>query len=72
VFARTIGEGFLPLWDLAIGFGQPLLADPGAQVLYPTTWLTLLLAPWTVYAVLLVLRVLRESSIALSGARRAK
>ncbi|MCG6924410.1 MAG: YfhO family protein [Acidobacteria bacterium] len=51
VFAQTIRRGFLPLWDLTIGFGQPLLADPSAQVLYPTTWLNLLLAPWTVYNV---------------------
>ena len=51
VFGRTIREGFWPLWDLTIGFGQPLLADPGAQVLYPTTWLNLVLAPWSVYTV---------------------
>ena len=51
VFAQTIRRGFLPLWDLTIGFGQPLLADPSAQVLYPTTWLNLLLAPWTAYNV---------------------
>ena len=51
VFAQTIRGGSLPLWDLTIGFGQPLLADPSAQVVYPTTWLNLLLAPWTVYSV---------------------
>jgi hypothetical protein len=51
VFGRTLREGFWPLWDLTIGFGQPLLADPGAQVLYPTTWLNLVLAPWSVYTV---------------------
>jgi hypothetical protein len=54
VFAHTIRAGFLPLWDLTIGFGQPLLADPGAQVLYPTTWLAVLLAPWTVYTIFVV------------------
>ncbi len=51
VFAQTIWNGYLPLWDLTIGFGQPLLADPGTQVLYPTTWLTLFLPPQTVYTV---------------------
>ncbi|MCG6922520.1 MAG: YfhO family protein [Acidobacteria bacterium] len=57
VFAQTIRGGFLPLWDLTIGFGQPLLADPGAQVLYPTTWLNLVLAPWTVYTVFALLHL---------------
>jgi len=57
VIAQTLRSGLLPLWDLSIGFGQPLLADPGAQVLYPTTWLTLLLAPWTVYTIYTVLHL---------------
>jgi len=57
VIAETVRSGLLPLWDLSIGFGQPLLADPGAQVLYPTTWLTLLLAPWTVYTIYTVLHL---------------
>ena len=39
VLVATVRSGFLPLWDLSIGFGQPLLGDPSAQVLYPTTWL---------------------------------
>jgi hypothetical protein len=42
---RGLSAGSWPLWDLSIGFGQPLLADPGAQVLYPATWLVLAL-PW--------------------------
>jgi hypothetical protein len=29
--------------------GQPLLADPSAQVAYPFTWLNLVLRPWTYY-----------------------
>jgi hypothetical protein len=39
--ARSLGDGSWPLWDPSIGFGQPLLADPGAEVAYPGTWLVL-------------------------------
>ncbi len=35
VLARCLREGSWPLWDPSLGFGEPLLADPGAQVLYP-------------------------------------
>ncbi len=41
--ARAAAERALPLWDPGVTFGQPLLADPGTQVLYPTTWLGLAL-----------------------------
>jgi hypothetical protein len=57
VLAHTVRSGLLPLWDLSIGFGQPLLGDPSAQVLYPTTWLAPLLAPWTLYTVYAVLHL---------------
>lgn len=40
--ARALHEGAWPVWDPSIGFGQPLLADPGAQVAYPGTFLALL------------------------------
>src|ERR1041384_7241371 len=33
----------LPLWNPYIGYGQPLLAQPAAQVVYPTTLLRMLL-----------------------------
>lgn len=42
---RVLGEGAWPLWEPGLGFGQPLLADPSVQVLYPFTWLSLAL-PW--------------------------
>ena len=42
---RAVASGALPLWDPSPAFGQPLLADPGAQVLYPPTWLNLLMRP---------------------------
>lgn len=48
-FVRALSEGGWPLWDPSPAFGQPLLADPGAQVLYPLTWLSLLLHPETYY-----------------------
>jgi hypothetical protein len=48
-FVRAITDGAWPLWDPSPAFGQPLLADPGAQVLYPPTWLSLVLPSWTYY-----------------------
>jgi hypothetical protein len=48
-FVRAVRQGSWPLWDRFPGFGQPLLADPAAQVLYPPTWLNLVLRPWTYY-----------------------
>ena len=48
-FVRAVASGALPLWDPSPAFGQPLLADPGAQVLYPPTWLNLLVRPWVYY-----------------------
>jgi hypothetical protein len=53
-FARSVGAGSLPLWNPWMGFGQPMLANPAAQVAYPPTWLNLWLAPepyYSVYAV---------------------
>jgi hypothetical protein len=42
---RVLAAGAWPLWDPGLGFGQPLLADPSLQALYPPTWLALAL-PW--------------------------
>jgi len=39
-----------PLWNPYLAFGQPLLANPQFEVLYPFTWLLALLAPWTYYS----------------------
>src|SRR5262249_59962899 len=50
-FARCLRAGSLPLWDPWAGFGQPLLGNPAAQVVYPWTWLALLLAPAPWYSV---------------------
>jgi hypothetical protein len=43
IFVRCVGHGALPLWDPWSGFGRPLLADPRAEILYPLTWLNLIL-----------------------------
>jgi len=48
-FVRAVASGGFPLWDPSPAFGQPLLADPAQQVLYPPTWLNLVLAPWVDY-----------------------
>lgn len=53
-FVGAVRSGAWPLWDPRLGFGQPLLATPSTQVLYPWTWLTLALpmgAAYTVYVV---------------------
>jgi len=48
-FVRGVAAGAWPLWNPSLGFGRPLLADPSAQILYPPTWLNLLMRPWTYY-----------------------
>jgi hypothetical protein len=40
-FARCVADGSWPLWNPHPTFGQPMLATALAQVLYPTTWLNL-------------------------------
>jgi hypothetical protein len=55
--ARALGQLLPPLWDPAMGFGEPSLADPSVQLLYPTTWLLVALPPWTVYTLLVVLHL---------------
>jgi len=53
-FVRSVAAGSWPVWDPYLSFGQPFLANPGTQVLYPWTWLNLLFSPalvYTVYAV---------------------
>lgn len=44
-FARCIASGSWPVWDSLFGFGKPMLASPANQVLYPFTWLALVLSP---------------------------
>ena len=42
---REVSLGAFPLRDPSSAFGQPLLADPSCQILYPPAWLHLLLPP---------------------------
>lgn len=57
-FARTLAAGSWPVWDPWLGLGQPMLANPSAQVLYPPTWLSLLLEPGRAYSVIVFLHLL--------------
>jgi hypothetical protein len=50
-FRRCLALGSPPLWNPWMGFGQPLFANPSAQVLYPWTWLVLLIRPELYYSV---------------------
>jgi membrane protein YfhO len=56
-FVRCAADGSWPLWDAYRGFGQPLLADPRAEVLYPPTWLTLAMSAGTYYTLFVVAHV---------------
>ena len=57
-FVRAVLGSAWPVWDPSLAFGQPLLADPSAQVLYPLTWLNLLMRPWQYYTLYAVLHFL--------------
>ncbi len=54
---RAVANGSWPLWDPYVGFGQPMLADPRVGVLYPPTWLNLLLPPTVFYTAFVVAHV---------------
>ncbi len=47
---REVSQGAWPLRDPTSAFGQPLLADPSCQILYPPVWLHVLLPPSLAYA----------------------
>jgi hypothetical protein len=57
-FVRTVAEGALPLRDTSTGFGQPLLANPNMQILYPPTWLHLIMSPDRAFSWLILLHIL--------------
>jgi len=57
-FVRSIAAGSWPVWNPWAGFGQPLWANPNNQVLYPFTWLHLVMMPWTYYTCFVVAHVL--------------
>ena len=55
--AELIGEGEVPLWNPYRGAGQPLLANPNALVLHPTTLLFLVLPLDTALDLSVVLQI---------------
>jgi hypothetical protein len=55
---RCLAEASWPLWDASLGFGQPLLANPSAQILYPSTWIALFGDPGAAYTIYVVSHVL--------------
>jgi hypothetical protein len=57
-FVRAVASGSWPLWDPYVSFGQPLLANANNQILYPITWLNLVVRPWTYYTFFLALHLL--------------
>ena len=69
-FVRAVFSGALPLWDPSPAFGQPLLADPAMQILYPPTWLNLVLRPWTYYTAFAFGHVLLSAIAFFAMARR--
>jgi Bacterial membrane protein YfhO len=50
-FVRTVAGGSWPVWDPWVSFGQPMLAQPDTQVLYPFTWLNFVLPLGIAYTV---------------------
>jgi len=48
-FFQAWRAGSLPLWNPWFSFGEPMLANPSAQVLYPPTWMMLAVPPATYY-----------------------
>lgn len=65
-FVRSIAAGSWPVWDPYVSFGQPLLANANTQILYPPTWLNLLVRPWTYYTIFFAAHLL----LAALGMRR--
>lgn len=57
-FVRCVGQGAWPFWNPWISFGAPIWSDPMYQVLYPFTWLNLLLLPAASFLVFVVSHLL--------------
>ncbi|HEY2942661.1 MAG TPA: YfhO family protein [Vicinamibacteria bacterium] len=69
-FVRVVAAGSWPVWSPWGSFGQPMWANMNNQVLYPLTWLNLLLFPWKYYVVYAVVHVLLGSAGTFVLARR--
>lgn len=61
-----VGQGEFPFFDARRAFGQPLFADPRAEVLYPPAWIHWILPPEKSYSLFCALHLL----IAAFGAAR--
>jgi hypothetical protein len=68
-FVRAVAAGSWPVWDPTLGFGQPLLANSSAQVLYPLTWLNLVIRPWWYYTLFVVTHLVLSAAGAYAAAR---
>ena len=69
-FVRAAAAGAWPSWDPTLGFGQPFLANSSAQVLYPPTWLNLVLRPWSYYTLFVVAHLAFSAAGLYCAARR--
>lgn len=69
-FVRVVASGSWPLWDPYVSFGQPMLANANVQVLYPLTWLNLLVRPYTYYTFYFVFHVVLAGAGTAALARR--
>ena len=68
-FVEAVRLGEWPTWNPWIALGQPLWADANTQVLYPPTWLLLILAPWRYYVLFVVAHMLLAGTGAYALAR---
>jgi hypothetical protein len=69
-FVRSVVAGAWPSWDPGLGFGQPFLANASAQVLYPPTWLNLLMPPWRYYTLFVFAHLAWSAAGTYAAARR--
>lgn len=67
---RAVTSGAWPVWDPTLGFGQPFLANSSAQVLYPMTWLNLLVRPWWYYTLFVLAHLVLSGAGAYLAGRR--
>ena len=69
-FVRSVAAGAWPVWNPLAGFGKPLWADANSQVLYPPTWLHLVLRPWTYYRLFVIVHLFLAGAGVFALARR--
>jgi len=69
-FVRAVAAGSWPVWDPYVSFGQPMLANANVQVLYPPTWLNLVMRPHTYYALYFISHLVFGAAGAAAVSRR--